>query len=61
MRAGKLNETQFGKRMRGTGVFAQQMYKLFAVACRKDGIPGKMPELSTAAFRRPAGAQLELL
>jgi DNA repair photolyase len=47
--------------MHGEGILAKQTAKLFAVACRKVGIPGKMPELSTAAFRRPAGAQLELL
>ena len=47
--------------MRGEGLLAKQTAKLFAVACRKAGIPGKIPELSTAAFRRPAGAQLELL
>lgn len=61
MHGGKLNEGEFGKRMRGEGILAKQTAKLFAVACRRAGIPGKMPELSTAAFRRPAGAQLELL
>jgi len=61
MRGGKLNESQFGKRMRGEGILAKQMAKLFAVACRRAGIPDRMPELSTAAFRRPPGAQLEML
>jgi DNA repair photolyase len=60
MRGGQLSETRFGKRIRGAGVLAQQTQKLFAVACRKAGIPSKMPELSTAAFRRPDGAQLEM-
>jgi len=61
MRGGKLNESQFWKRMRGEGILAKQMAKLFAVACRRAGIPDRMPALSTAAFRRPPGAQLEML
>jgi DNA repair photolyase len=40
---------------------AEQRHKLFGVACRRAGLTGKMPELSTAAFRRPAGGQLPLL
>jgi hypothetical protein len=60
IRRGELNESAFGRRMRGTGIFAQQMYKLFAVACWRAGLAGKMPELSTAAFRRWSGAQLEM-
>jgi DNA repair photolyase len=61
MRGGKLNESQFGKRMRGEGVLARQMTKLFAVACRQVGLSMRGPELSVAAFRRPGGAQLELI
>jgi DNA repair photolyase len=61
MRGGKLDESQFGKRMRGEGILARQTAKLFAVACRQVGLSMRGPELSTAAFRRPAGSQLELL
>jgi len=60
MRDGKLNQAQFGLRMRGTGIFAEQIDALFDVAVRKAGIAGKSPNLSAAAFRRPAGAQLSL-
>jgi DNA repair photolyase len=60
MRGGKLSETRFGQRMRGAGILAQQTQKLFATACRQAGISSQMPELSTAAFRRPSGAQLEM-
>jgi DNA repair photolyase len=56
MRGGKLNDARFGTRMRGEGVFADLLADLFEVACRKAGIAGQSPELSTAAFRRP-GAQ----
>lgn len=45
MRGGKLNETAFGKRMRGDGILAAQMAKLFAVACRRAGIPERTMEL----------------
>jgi DNA repair photolyase len=61
IRGGKLNEAKFGERMTGTGVFADQIANLFQVAKRKAGIAGKSPSLSTDAFRRPAGQQLELL
>jgi DNA repair photolyase len=60
MRNGKLNQAEFGVRMRGTGIFAEQIDALFDVAVRKAGIEGKSPNLSAAAFRRPAGTQLSL-
>jgi DNA repair photolyase len=60
LRGGKLNEARFGSRMRGEGVFAQQISQMFHVACRKQGLLEEGPELSTAAFRWPAGAQLRL-
>jgi len=61
MRHGKLYESAFGQRMRGEGIFADQIDSLFDVACRKHGLGGWLPELSTAAFRRVSGPQLELL
>ena len=60
MRRGKLNNSEFGLRMRGEGTLADQLDALFAVACRQAGIGGEAPQLSTAAFRRPAGRQLTL-
>jgi len=60
LRYGKLNDSQWGTRMRGEGIFADQIEKLFEVARCKAGIRGNNPELSTAAFRRPPGAQLTL-
>lgn len=56
VRDGKLNEPGFGARMRGKGVFGEQIRSLFNLACRRAGISG-MPELSTANFRRPSGNQ----
>lgn len=58
VRGGKLNDPRFKSRMRGEGIFAEQIARLFAASCRKAGILGRHPELSTAAFRRPAGSQL---
>jgi DNA repair photolyase len=60
MRHGKLYESAFGTRMRGEGIFADQIDALFDVACRKHGLAGRLPELSTAAFRRDSGRQLAL-
>jgi DNA repair photolyase len=56
LRGGKLNDANFGTRMRGEGVFADQIEALFEMACRKAGIGGRSPELSVAAFRVPASA-----
>lgn len=60
MRGGKLYDAQWGKRMCGEGVFAEQIGRMFEVARRKAGIPNSGSELSAAAFRRPEGAQLSL-
>src|SRR3954468_4984675 len=58
MRGGKLNDPNFGSRMRGQGIFAEQIGKMFEVACRRAGLPKREVELSTASFRVPPGAQL---
>jgi DNA repair photolyase len=61
MRGGNLNDGRFGHRMDGDGIVAEQIAKLFAISCRRAGIPEEHPELSTASFRRPSGPQLTLL
>ena len=61
MRDGKLNDPDFGSRMRGEGIFAEQMSRLFEVATRRAGLFGKRSELSSAAFRRGPTTQLSLL
>ena len=58
IRGGKLNDPRFGSRMRGEGIFADQIAQMFHVTCRKVGLPEDGPELSAAAFRRPQGPQL---
>ncbi len=57
IRGGKLNQTRFGERMRGSGIFAEQIGVLFDAACRRAGIGRELPALSTAAFRRPGEAR----
>jgi len=59
MHGGKLNESEFGRRMRGEGILAEQIDRMFAVACRRARM-GRGPHLSTAAFRRPGGKQMEM-
>ena len=53
IRDGRLNDPNFKTRQRGSGVFADQIASMFELACRKAGIEGGRPELSTKAFRRP--------
>ena len=62
LRGGRLNDPRFGHRMRGTGVWAEQMRTMFDVARRRAGLAGRrLPDVSTAAFRPPTvGPQLPL-
>ena len=61
MRGGKLNDPNFGSRMHGEGIFAEQMNQIFHVARRKAGFDQiEQPALSAAAFRVPSDAQLSL-
>ncbi|HEY8022600.1 MAG TPA: PA0069 family radical SAM protein [Thermoanaerobaculia bacterium] len=62
LRGGRLNDPRFGSRMRGEGIFAEQIAALFHTAAHRHGLDGGFPPLSTAAFRRPTlpGAQLQL-
>ena len=60
MRGGKLNDSTFGSRMRGEGIFADQLSQMFHVACRKAGLKQERTGLTTEHFRRPPGPQLEL-
>jgi DNA repair photolyase len=59
MRGGQLYDPTFGSRMKGEGVFAEQIRSTFQTFRRRYGLDRPRPELSTAAFRRP-GEQLAL-
>ena len=60
LRGGKLNVSDFGERFRGTGAMADEIAGLFAVTARRAGLNREPLALSTAAFRRPGPAQLDL-
>jgi len=61
LRGGKLYDASFGVRMRGEGIFAEQIAQMFTVAARRAGLNQEETSLSTAHFRRPGGVQLEFL
>ena len=55
-RGGKAYDATWGKRMRGTGPFADLLAARFAAACRKHGLEDAgLPPLRTDRFVRPQG------
>jgi DNA repair photolyase len=60
LRGGKINDPNFGTRMTGEGIFAEQIEKIFEVACRKAGILSRRAPLSASNFRPAGGVQLSL-
>jgi DNA repair photolyase len=60
IRGGKLNDANFKTRMRGEGIYAQQMAELFGIARKKSGITERWPKLTTEHFRKPEKSQLRL-
>ncbi len=60
MRGGKLNDPNFGSRMRGEGAYSEQIKSMFKLACRKAGIEGNHVSLSTESFRCPGEPQMSL-
>jgi DNA repair photolyase len=61
-RAGKLNGSEFGSRMRGTGEIAEQIGRLFRVFSKKYQLDRKLPALDVSKFEppRPRSGQLRL-
>jgi len=60
IRGGKLYDSRFGVRLKGEGIFAEQIAGLFTLACRKAGLAAEGPQLSTEAFRRATPVQRSL-
>lgn len=60
LRNGSLHDARFGHRMRGTGVFAEQVRSLFELNRIRLGLGVRGPTLDTTAFRRPGVDQLAL-
>ena len=60
MREGKVNQAEFGTRMKGSGFYADQIASIFKAACHKHGLNRReQAPLNAGAFRRP-GEQLSL-
>lgn len=67
---GRIEETQgktlshgeFGKRLKGVGVWSEQIAALFRVSIQRAGMLHRRPAVSAEAFRRPRdpGGQMEL-
>ncbi|HEV7222179.1 MAG TPA: PA0069 family radical SAM protein [Pirellulales bacterium] len=55
-REGKLNDSQFGRRMRGQGEYAAQIAQNFAVFRRKHGLDQPLPEFDRSQFQPPRAA-----
>lgn len=53
-RGGQLYNPEFGERMRGSGVFAEQIAQLFGHYTRQYGLTSPLKPLSTAHFRPPS-------
>ena len=60
LRGGQLNVADWGRRMTGEGIFAEQIHDLFALAVRRAGMNKTFADLSTEHFRRPGGTQMSL-
>ncbi|HEY2785408.1 MAG TPA: PA0069 family radical SAM protein [Fimbriiglobus sp.] len=52
-RGGKLYQSGFGTRMRGTGKLAEQIEELFGLFARKHWLDGKLPSYDFTKFRPP--------
>ncbi len=63
MRDGRLNDPDYGTRMRGSGPFADLLHKRFVVATHRLGLARRDAPLNTEAFRPPyrRAEQLSLL
>lgn len=57
---GSLYRSEWGKRMTGEGIFADQLRQMFDVSGRRAGLNQEPITLATSHFRRPGGEQLNL-
>ena len=61
VRSGKINETEFGKRMRGSGEIAESIKQLFDISCEKFGLTKRHWPLSVDKFDNGSNVQMELM
>jgi DNA repair photolyase len=61
-RNGRLNDPNWGSRMRGQGAYAEQIAQTFKVFAKKHGLDRPLPPLDNSRFRPPKlhGGQLRL-
>ncbi|MEB2342881.1 MAG: PA0069 family radical SAM protein [Flavobacteriia bacterium] len=60
MHGGTMNDSTYGRRMKGQGAFAQMVKQLFSVTHRRVFAGRSMPLLRTDLFQRPPAGQLDL-
>ena len=53
LRGGRVNDANFGSRMKGLGHFADLIRQRFDLACRRLGLSREWTQLDTTAFRPP--------
>jgi DNA repair photolyase len=63
MQGETLSHGEFGKRLRGEGIWAEQIRALFQVSKKRNGLDQPRPPLNTKAFRRPSdpSGQMDLV
>ncbi|HVS35651.1 MAG TPA: PA0069 family radical SAM protein [Gemmataceae bacterium] len=59
VRGGKLNQSAFGERMRGSGEMAKRIGDLFRLFARRHGLDGDLPPLECTKFRPPRSSSGE--
>ncbi|MBK8338875.1 MAG: PA0069 family radical SAM protein [Flavobacteriales bacterium] len=60
MHGGAMNDSQFGRRMKGEGEFARSVHQLFRINHDRAFRGRTMPVMNTQLFQRPPEGQLEL-
>jgi len=60
MHGGAMNDSQFGRRMKGEGEFARTVHQLFRIGQKRSFAGRSMPAMNTSLFQRPQEGQLGL-
>ena len=61
LRDGKMYDSSFGNRMKGKGIWADQIRILFQTCCHKYGLDQKTPQLDCTRFRKPSDPNQQML
>ncbi len=60
IRGGTLYDSRFCFRLKGQGVFAEQISRLFSLVCKKENLSEEWPHLATTTFRQQFPKQRSL-